>query len=589
MSPTLLSSLQAADVRAQAPKRDPRDEAADAGGSSFAQIMAAAPAVQPIQPQVQPQAQPQAQVQAAPQAAVDAAKTVAQANPMAGEAKAAMAAAQASGIAGRMDFMGVTPWNPQWIRGGRPEPTDAASDTAQAQAAQTALLSQMQPAVGRMQIQETAQAQQFSSAASVTTRQVAPTQEPAEAPRPLSVDEIVQAARAHAQAMGFSPAQTQAPDLDSMAAAPQAARIQAPTAAHLSEDQVAMSQALAALRGSEVLSGQGPAHAVEGDSDDADAAPARALPMAAQPLSGQDFLAAREALKAPQQVAATVVPNQAQNVASTPAQPQSGDRQGAQGIGRAASRPDFAEKNAPVQSPAQSRELKGGPVPVATEKTFKKPLALDPSTVAPMALDSTPGAQFAPASPRPEMTGQVVPGSQAQDRLASTSVSGLANGIGSLRGQGGGEIRMKLQPEHLGELNLKVTTRGNEVAIEVRASSEKAREILEQSLPALKESLAGQRLVVGKIDIVSAGAMTDSAVNAPTTQHSSIDLGLGQQWRGPNSGQDGNWNGDGGRRAPRDDGGADLGSGMARAARPAGGGARSYGAAGAAGRINVLA
>ncbi|MFL5813528.1 MAG: flagellar hook-length control protein FliK, partial [Bdellovibrionia bacterium] len=98
------------------------------------------------------------------------------------------------------------------------------------------------------------------------------------------------------------------------------------------------------------------------------------------------------------------------------------------------------------------------------------------------------------------MQAQVTTGSMAQDRIASASLAGMSSNIRNITSQGGGEIRVKLHPENLGELHLRIVTDGKQVGIHVQASDDKARKILEESLSDLKDSLSKHQLSLGSVD-----------------------------------------------------------------------------------------
>ena len=55
-------------------------------------------------------------------------------------------------------------------------------------------------------------------------------------------------------------------------------------------------------------------------------------------------------------------------------------------------------------------------------------------------------------------------------------------------------LRFRLEPEHLGELVIRLVYRSGEVSAYFQASSAQAKEVLEHSLPQLREALAGQNL-----------------------------------------------------------------------------------------------
>ena len=100
-----------------------------------------------------------------------------------------------------------------------------------------------------------------------------------------------------------------------------------------------------------------------------------------------------------------------------------------------------------------------------------------------------------------EVPAYVVKGSMARDRFSSESVSNLTQQIGSISPQGGGNIRIRLQPDSLGELQLNVTTLGDHVSLKIHASDENAKKIIQDSLGFLKESLADRNLKLGRVDL----------------------------------------------------------------------------------------
>jgi hypothetical protein len=160
------------------------------------------------------------------------------------------------------------------------------------------------------------------------------------------------------------------------------------------------------------------------------------------------------------------------------------------------------------------------------------------------------------------MRADVTTGSMAQDRIASSSVQAMSTNIRSMASNGqGGEMRIRLNPDNLGEIQLRVVTDGRQVGLHVQASDEKAKKILEQSLSDLKDSLSKHQLSLAHVDFAVAhpqGAFssdmgTDSRQN-PSHQsfggmHDMMNNGHGEQrsnsWAGT---QEGNraresWNG----------------------------------------------
>jgi hypothetical protein len=200
-------------------------------------------------------------------------------------------------------------------------------------------------------------------------------------------------------------------------------------------------------------------------------------------------------------------------------------------------------------------------------------------------------------APETSMQAHVTTGSMAKDRLSSESLLGLGMNIRNLAPQGGGEIHIKLQPENLGELHLRVVTDGNQVGLRIQASDDRARKILESSLTSLQDSLASHQLSLKSVEFTVAQAGSASPGDFGRSGHEQSqpqlnqNLSAGNQWspsqqgfRGDTQGQ-----GTGAERAPAQLG---LGGSGARALGGMSGigafGARSQLAA-SNGRLDVMA
>jgi hypothetical protein len=91
------------------------------------------------------------------------------------------------------------------------------------------------------------------------------------------------------------------------------------------------------------------------------------------------------------------------------------------------------------------------------------------------------------------------PGSPGE--LAPEGLSTLGLGILKTSLKGGGEIRVRLRPDHLGELNIRVLAEGNRVGLKIQASDDRAKKIIEDSLGSLRENLSFQNLNLGAVDL----------------------------------------------------------------------------------------
>jgi flagellar hook-length control protein FliK len=136
------------------------------------------------------------------------------------------------------------------------------------------------------------------------------------------------------------------------------------------------------------------------------------------------------------------------------------------------------------------------------------------------------GAKGISLQPR-EMQGWVTQGSMAQNRLTTETLVGIGTELRSMTQVGGGEMRIRLRPDHLGELSVRVNTSGNQVALEIQASDEKAKRIIEDSVNYLKESLASQNLTVSRLDLSVAPPSAQGNANFDLSQQQYQQQGMG--------------------------------------------------------------
>ena len=136
------------------------------------------------------------------------------------------------------------------------------------------------------------------------------------------------------------------------------------------------------------------------------------------------------------------------------------------------------------------------------------------------------------------LDGAVVPGSLSQSRLSSESVAGITQSIRQLAN--GGEMRIRLKPDHLGELHMRVSTggkTGSEVGLQIHASDDRAKRILEESMSSLREGLASQNLSLAKVDVqVAPSSNASNSGNDPGQDRSGT---AAQQNFSSNSGSSG--------------------------------------------------
>lgn len=74
-----------------------------------------------------------------------------------------------------------------------------------------------------------------------------------------------------------------------------------------------------------------------------------------------------------------------------------------------------------------------------------------------------------------------------------------------------GEIRIRLRPDHLGELSMSIKNQGSAISVKIQAQDAEAKQILESSLSSLRESLSQQNLSVARFEITQAPVATTQA------------------------------------------------------------------------------
>lgn len=77
----------------------------------------------------------------------------------------------------------------------------------------------------------------------------------------------------------------------------------------------------------------------------------------------------------------------------------------------------------------------------------------------------------------------------------------LMQGLGSALRRGRGEVTLRLRPETLGELRVRMQIKGSTVDAQFRPSTMQAHRLLEQSVDALRQSFEARGLQVGRIEI----------------------------------------------------------------------------------------
>ena len=99
---------------------------------------------------------------------------------------------------------------------------------------------------------------------------------------------------------------------------------------------------------------------------------------------------------------------------------------------------------------------------------------------------------------------QVTAGHDGKPVLANTM--GLANEVATLAARGGGEVRVRIVPENLGEMTISVKTEGQHLNVQIETASSAARDAVASAMPELRQMLTASHYKVGSLEVNHAAA-----------------------------------------------------------------------------------
>lgn len=120
-------------------------------------------------------------------------------------------------------------------------------------------------------------------------------------------------------------------------------------------------------------------------------------------------------------------------------------------------------------------------------------------------------------------------GVMGPDRQAN--VDKLADQAQMIVYKGGGEAIVKLNPEGLGEVRMKVMVQDGKVSLEMATETKEAKKLIESSLGDLKNSLASHKLSIDQVR-VDVGNQTQSDSQSQKNMDARSDLNQGRQFMG---------------------------------------------------------
>lgn len=168
-----------------------------------------------------------------------------------------------------------------------------------------------------------------------------------------------------------------------------------------------------------------------------------------------------------------------------------------------------------------------------------------------------------------------LPGKDRPEELRRALVGELGSGVALNVGKGGGEMRLVLHPDDMGEVKLKVGTKNGKVEVEVVAENEATAKLIRAGSKDLEQSLKDQNLSLAKLEVT---VSDPSKVTSLDNKTNLTDQFLSQQQQPPqysgfssgmngDDGRNSRWTGDhGGRPSPGYAQGEDSGRSSARSA-----------------------
>jgi flagellar hook-length control protein FliK len=166
-----------------------------------------------------------------------------------------------------------------------------------------------------------------------------------------------------------------------------------------------------------------------------------------------------------------------------------------------------------------------------------------------------------------------LPGAEKPEEMRRALMGEVGTGVALHAGKGGGEMRLVLHPDDMGEVKLKVGTKNGKVEVELMAGNEETAKILRSGSKELEHSLKEQNLSLAKFEVTVSDTTNVVATDVKTNlsdqfpsqnqQHGGFSQGTMND-----EGRNSRWSGDqGGRQASSYGSAEDSGRSMAKSMR----------------------
>lgn len=102
-------------------------------------------------------------------------------------------------------------------------------------------------------------------------------------------------------------------------------------------------------------------------------------------------------------------------------------------------------------------------------------------------------------------TGEAIPASRPGENTVIIQLAEAVRGHIVKNGDGQTMVRLQLQPEHLGELNIRMTYRDGNISTQIQTATENVKHMIENSLPQLRDTLASFQLNLQNVSVSVGG------------------------------------------------------------------------------------
>lgn len=124
---------------------------------------------------------------------------------------------------------------------------------------------------------------------------------------------------------------------------------------------------------------------------------------------------------------------------------------------------------------------------------------------------------------------QIISPSVSRPQFSEDTLSLMSQQVMKTLQKGGGEFKMRISPEYLGDMTIHVRAQGNEVILKIHATDQRVKDILQDSITSLQDKLSSQQLVLARCDVsVISPSSDDSSYLAG--QFSQRQDGMNQGW-----------------------------------------------------------